>query len=230
MMFVFIGAFTKILTKRERLNKISDVLISFGIIFVGLEIMSMAFSGNEQLTNAFATMFESVQFPLLLLLLGFLLTAIIQSSTAATAIFITLAANGLLDFTSIIYLVFGSRLGTTITTLIASITANRNAKRAAMMHLLFNVLSTLIFLPIIWPLEHIIAPFFESIVPNPVWQISIFSLILNVATAIILLFFIKQINWMVHKIIKDKPEQITIEERLEIEDPPEAFGGFTDKF
>ncbi|MCL2755731.1 MAG: Na/Pi symporter [Firmicutes bacterium] len=232
MALVFVGALTKILTKHKRLNSIADIFISFGIIFVGLELMSSAFSGSEALTNGFSDMLAAVNFPLLLILLGFVLTAIIQSSTAATAIFIALAANGLLDFTSIIFLVFGTRLGTTLTTMIAAIPANRNAKRAAWMHLLFNVFGTIIFLPIIWPLQHVIAPFFENLVPNPIWQISIFSLVLNLANAIVLLFFIQPINKLVHLIVRDKPEQISISEQIEQEESaaPDSYCGFTDKF
>ena len=231
MAFVFVGAFMKILTKRKRFHTIADLFISFGIIFVGLELMSSAFSGSDPLKNAFANMFEAASFPLLLILLGFMLTAIMQSSTAAIGIFIPLAGAGVLEFTEIMYLVIGSRLGTTIASLIAAIPANRNAKRAAVMHLMFNVLSTLIFLPIIWPLQHIIAPFFEGLVPNPIWQISIFSLVLNLATAIILLFFIKQINQLVYLIIRDKPEPIAIcGQVITPETESEAFQGFTDKF
>ena len=229
MALVFFGALVKILTQNKRANKIADVLIAFGIIFVGLEVMSLAFRpgflGGEYLTNGFERMFQAVQFPLLLILLAFVLTAIIQSSTAATAIFIAMGAAGLLDFISIIYLVFGMRLGTTLTALIAALPANRCAKKAAMMHLLFNLLGTLIFLPIVWPLQHQIAPLFYAMTESAVWQITLFSLFLNLATAAILLVFIKPTNMLVNWIIKDKPEQIIIEELAE--DP---FQGFTDKF
>jgi len=232
MSLTFVGAFTKLVTKNQRAHKICDVMIAFGIIFVGLEVMSMAFRGNDDLVRVFENAISATSFPLLLILWGFLLTAIIQSSTAATAIFITLAMNINLQFTAIIYLVIGSRLGTTITTLIAAIGASKNAKRAAVMHLLFNVLGTIIFLPIIWPLQGVIAPFFENLVPSAVWQIAIFSLVLNLATAIILLAFINPMNKLVYLIIKDKPEQITIEEiQKQVQhDQHELTHGFTDKF
>jgi len=242
MFLVFIGAMMKIFTTKKRLNAIADVLISFGVIFVGLEVMSMSFRGSDYLTNGFARMLEAVSFPLLLVLFGFLITAIIQSSTATIAIFITLAATNvydssgyavgrLLEFTSIMYLVIGTMLGTTLTTLIASIPSNRNAKRAAVTHLLFNVLAALIFLPIIWPLQHVIAPFFQRIVPNPIWQISVFSLVVKLSTAIILLSFIKPLNKLVFHIVKDIPEQISIDELEEVQclDSGHA-SGFSDKF
>lgn len=229
MALTFVGAFTKLVARGDRLHKICDIMIAFGVIFVGLQVMGMAFRGNDSLVGAFESAISATSFPLLLILWGFLLTALIQSSTAATAIFIVLAANIYLPFTAIIYLVIGTRLGTTITTLIAAIGATRNAKRAAVMHLLFNVLGTIIFLPILWPLEAPIARFFESIVADPVWQISIFSLILNLATAAVLLAFINPMNKLVYLIVRDKPEQITIEE-IQRHDDHEMHHGFTDKF
>ena len=204
MFMVFLGAVTKIATTKKVWNRVADHLIAFGIVFVGLEVMSGAFRGSEYLTNGFNAMFEWAQFPLLLILLGFTLTAIMNSSTAATAIFITLAGSGAIGFVEIMYLVLGSRLGTTLTTLIASIGSTTNAKRAAMMHLFFNLFSTIAFLPFLWPLQHHIADLFDRIIADPIWQVSIFSLVLNILSAAVLLCFIKQINWIVHKVVRDK--------------------------
>ncbi|MCL2228619.1 MAG: Na/Pi symporter [Firmicutes bacterium] len=229
MLLTFVGAFTKLLTKNQRVGKICDVLIAFGIVFVGLELMSMAFRGNQYLVRGFESAISATSFPLLLILLGFLLTAIIQSSTAAAAIFITLAINIELPFTAIMYLIIGSYLGTTITTLIASIGASRNAKRAAMVHLLFNVFAAILFLPILWPLQGPISDFVTRGIPNPVWQITVFGLVYKFTAAIVLLSFIKPMTKLVYLIIKDKPEQITIEE-IKSKDDHEMFHGFTDKF
>jgi len=233
MALVFVGATTKMVTKNKRANKIADILMSFGIIFVGLEIMSSTFSGNVYLRDAFSSMFEAVSFPLLLVLLGLLLTAIMQSSTAATAVFISLAANNVIGLTSIIYLVIGTRLGTTVTTLIAAIPANKNAKRAAMIHFLFNLFGTILFLAIVWPFENAIVGWFEGLIVDPIWQITVFGLIFSLVTAAVLLVFIKPMNSLVFWIIKDKPEQITIEEvapQMVEEGEQDTFQGFTDKF
>ena len=228
MLLCFVGAIIKMFTSKERLNKLADIFIAFGIIFIGLEVMSMAFRGDDNaFTNAVENMLGAVSFPLLLILIGFALTAVINSSTAATAIFIALAANGLLGFVDIMYLVIGSRLGTTITTLIAAIPASKSAKRAAIMHLLFNLLGTVIFLPIIWPFQFVLAEFFENLIPDPIWQVSIFSLILNAATALILLGFIRPLNsfvyWLVPEEAGRKKKKPQPEEVLEL-------GGFTDSF
>jgi len=234
MALVFFGASIKIFTTKKRLNKIADVLIAFGVIFVGLELMNLAFRdgflGGEYLRDGFESMLTAASFPLLLILIAFVLTAVIQSSTAATAIFIAMAGAGLLDFISIIYLVFGMRLGTTVTALIAAIPASRCAKRAAIMHLLFNLLGTLIFLPIVWPLQHHIAPFFENLVSDPIWQITVFGLALNLATAAILLAFIKPTNKLVYLIIPRREGVPCHEPITEEEIHEETFQGFSDTF
>jgi len=226
MVLTFFGAFTKIVTKNTKANRIADAFMAFGVIFIGLHIMSSAFSGSEYLTRGFTNLFESASFPLLLVLLGFAITAILNSSTGAAALFITLAANGVLTFTSIMYLVFGTFLGTTLTTLLASITASRCAKRAAVMHLMFNLAAIVIFLPIVWPLQGIIAPFFERAIPSQVWQITLFGLTIKLGTAIILLcFFVKPLSRLAYKIVPDRPEQLVM---TEIEEEMES--GFSGTF
>jgi len=226
MVLAFFGAFTKIVTKNQRANKISDAMIAFSVIFIGLYIMSSAFSGNEYLTRGFTNLFEGASFPLLLILLGFAITAILNSSTGAAALFITMAANDVLTFTSIMYLVLGTFLGTTLTTLLASITASRCAKRAAVMHLMFNLAAIIIFLPIIWSLQGIIAPFIERVISEAVWQIVLFSLVVKLGTAIILLtFFVGPLNKLAYKIVPERPEQITMIPKEE-----EAETGFSGTF
>lgn len=229
MFLTFIGAFTKLVTKKPKLHKISDVMIAFGVIFLGLEVMSMAFAGNPELTAGFERMIYAASFPLVLVFIGFMITAIIQSSTAATAIFITLAANGMLGFHEIMFLVVGAMLGTTITTLIAAIGSSQNAKRAAVTHFLFNLFGAILFLPILWVFSGYFVSFFEGLISNPVWQIAVFSLMLKLATAITLLFFIRPMTALTYKVIKEKPEQLTMEE-IAIHDDHEMHHGFTEKF
>ena len=208
MAFVLIGVLAKVLTKQNSwLCKISDLFISFGIIFIGLNIMRGAFSDSEHLTNAFTRLFEVVHFPLLLVLLGFILTAIIQSSSASVGLYIAMAQSGVFGINSVLYLVIGSSLGTTLTMLIASIPANRDAKRTALVHLLFNLIGTAIWVPIIWGLGHILVPWFTDLITNIVWQISIFSAILNTTTVILLIGFSRKIAQLVTWIIKDKPQE-----------------------
>ncbi|MDR1094394.1 MAG: Na/Pi cotransporter family protein, partial [Clostridiales bacterium] len=204
MAMAFAGAFVKLITKKDTAVKICDLLISFGILFVGLELMSKALSDNETLKNFFMGIFEAVNFPLLLILLGAVFTAVIQSSSASTAIFLTMIGGGLLDFDSALYLVLGANIGTCITALLASLTANTNSKRAALIHILFNFIGTIVFTALVWPLEGVLVPFYQKLIPDPVWQLSIFHVVFNVTTTLLLVWFIKPLNRLTCFLIKDK--------------------------
>jgi len=203
MAIAFLGAFTKLLTKNERAVLIADLLIGFGVLFVGLYIMSNSLASNPTISDAFGKVFASVNFPLLLILLGILFTFITQSSTAVTAIIITLTANGELTFGISMYLLIGASTGSTLTAVLAAITANTNAKRASMIHLLFNLFGAVMFTAILWPLQGIFIPFYTGIITDNVWQISIFDIIFNITTALVLIWFIKPLNNLTIKMIKE---------------------------
>jgi len=117
--------------------------------------------------------------------------------------------------------------------LISSISANRNAKRAAIIHLLFNLAVAMLWLPILWPLRTQFADWFNGAIPDPVWQIPVFTLIVTLSTAVLLLPFVKPIVALTHKIIRERPEQITMEDVIGEEKPDEqeaAFQNFSDEF
>lgn len=212
MALVFVGSAIKLFSKSKKLNVICDIFISLGIIFVGLYLMGGAFSNSQQFTDAFQSLFRKVNFPLLLILLGFALTVLMQSSIAASALFITLANSGVvngqavLSVASVIYLIIGSKLGHTLTTLLSSIKSSKNAKRTALVHLFFNVFGVVLFLSLVWPLESHIVKLFEGI--DTPWIVTIFGLVFAGTTSIILLFFIKPLNRLVSAIIKDKPIEV----------------------
>jgi phosphate:Na+ symporter len=207
MSLAFIGAFMKLVTKKERWTRLADLMISFGVLFVGLELMGAALSGNDELKGAFMRLFEAVRNPLLLIFLGAAFTAIIQSSSASTAIFISMIGQRLLSFDSAVYLVLGANIGTCITAFLASLTANTNAKRAALIHVLFNTIGAVIFTAFLWPLHKYITPFYERLIPSPQWQLAVFHVIFNVSTTLILVWFITPLNKIAYRIIKDKPEK-----------------------
>jgi len=209
MAFTFVGVLGKAFTKRNNwFCKASDLFISFGLIFIGLNLMRSAFSDNIHLTEFFTNMFEVVRFPLLLVLLGFLLTAIIQSSSASVGLYIAMAANGVFGIETVLYLVIGSSLGTTLTMMLAAIPANRDAKRAALIHLFYNLFGTILFVTLIWSAGHILIPPFTRLIPSLIWQISVFSVILNLTTALILIWLVKPLTALVRKIIPDKPDKV----------------------
>jgi len=183
---------------------VGNLLMGFGGIFIGLELLTRSFSGSTFLQEFFMHLFASVTFPLALIGLGALFTAIIQSSSASVAIYIAMLKTGILGLPSAIFLTFGSEIGTCLTTLLASSKANVAAKRAAMVHLLFNIFSAILFTVFFWTFSHFILPIYIRIIPNPVWQLSVFQVVYNVASVAVLIWFIKPLNALVCFLVRDK--------------------------
>ena len=204
MLLGFVGASIKLAAKHEKWQVAADMMIAIGILFVGLHLMGRAFRDNVALRDAFEGMFERTTFPLLLILLGTTFTMIVQSSTAATGIFVVMIAEGLMPIQSGIFLVIGANVGTSFTAIIASLGANRAAKRVALVHVLFNVLGAVLFTAIVWPLSGVIMPWFGGLPVAPVWQLTIFHVIYNVGTMLALIGFIGPLNKLVTAIIPAK--------------------------
>ena len=139
------GAFVLAFAKRDRAQKIGGILAGFGMLFVGLSMMSGAMSKFSELDSVrnFLAMFEN---PFLLVLIGALLTALVQSSSAMTSMAITMTVTGLITLNQGIYITMGSNIGTCVTALIAGLTSTKNAKRTALIHLIFNVAGVAIFM------------------------------------------------------------------------------------
>ncbi len=143
--FVIGGVILLFIRKSRKMEKWSQILIGFGLLFVGLNVMSAAVSPlkDSQFARDFIISISSN--PVLGILTGTLFTMIIQSSSASVGIVIVLAANGLIPFEGALYLVFGDDIGTTITAWLAGIGSNSTARRVAMVHTLFNVFGTIVF-------------------------------------------------------------------------------------
>ncbi len=205
--FAGAGAFMLAFAKNDNVRKAGGVLAGFGMIFVGLSLMSGAmdsFAASDSLKNFLSAMRN----PILLIISGALLTAVIQSSSVMTSIAITMVVTGLISLNQGIYITMGSNIGTCITALIAGVTSSRNAKRAALIHLIFNVGGVLIFMLIALFL-HIgginFGMIFERMIPNaPQTQLAMFHTIFNVTTVIIILPLTNLLVKLVTKIIPDK--------------------------
>ena len=142
---VIIGVIIMLTGKRRSSKEIASIIVGFGLLFIGISTMSDAVSPlkeSEGFVNLFATLGQS---PLLGILAGALVTAIIQSSSASVGILQSLAAAGLVPFSAAIYIIMGQNIGTCVTAILSSLGAKKNAKTAALMHLLFNVIGTVIF-------------------------------------------------------------------------------------
>lgn len=196
--------------KNDSVKKAGGVLCGLGLLFVGLDAMSGAF-GNSEIKNMFGNMFAAIEFPLLLILVGTLFTALIQSSSAATGLLIIMVGQGALSVGNALFIVLGTNIGTCITAVIASVGTTTNAKRTALIHLLFNLAGTIVFTVVLWLLGPYVVGLLSSVFSNPQMQIAWFHVAFNIITTAMLLPFIKQLVKLAKLIIKDKPKP---EERI----------------
>ena len=212
-MLMYLAAFAGVMMgffKKEKI-KIAGLLCSgLGLIFVGLNIMSseQAF-GNPLVESMFEGIFSVIDFPLLLILVGVIFTALIQSSSAATGVVITMVGAGVLPLDLALFIVLGANIGTCVTALLASVGANANSKRVALIHFTFNVIGTVIFTAIVWifktPVIHLLTSLFpDNNTMSLQMRVSVFHVIFNVTTTIVLLPFVKQLVQYSCTAIKDK--------------------------
>lgn len=208
--FAGIGAFVLAFAKRDSIRKIGGIMAGFGMIFVGLSLMSGsmdAFAASDELKNFLAV----ISNPVLLVLIGAVLTAVIQSSSVMTSIAITMVVTGLINLNQGIYITMGSNIGTCVTALIAGITSSRNAKRTALIHIIFNVCGVVVFL-FIGLFMHLggtnFGYVFEKIFPSaPQTQLAMFHTVFNLTTVIIVLPVTNLLVKLVTKVIPDKKGQ-----------------------
>ena len=205
---VFAGAVIMLVTKNKKWIRTANILVTFGLLFIGLGLMSSALGSNEIIVSFFEGVFSRVTFPLWLFFIGTIFAALIQSSSAAIGISVAMVASGLLQFESAIFIVIGANLGTSFTAVIASLAGNRNAKRVGLFHVLFNLLGSFLFLAIVWPLQDVLVPWYQGLIADPVIQMSVFHVVFNTITMIALISFISPLNNLVCLIIKDKHENV----------------------
>ncbi|MBE7080340.1 MAG: Na/Pi cotransporter family protein [Clostridiales bacterium] len=199
--------------KSEKI-KIAGLLCSgLGLIFVGLEVMSseQAF-GNSLVETLFTNIFKTIDFPLLLILVGVIFTALIQSSSAATGVVITMVGTGVLPLELALFIILGANIGTCVTALLASVGANANSKRIALIHFTFNVIGTVLFTVLIWILKEPAVNLLVSMFPGDdamslQMRVSAFHVIFNVSTTLLLLPFVKHLVQLSRLVIKDKKEE-----------------------
>lgn len=225
--FVFVGAFMVLFLKKEKYKRIGSILGGLGMIFIGLELMSGAF-GQGALSDAMIDVFTSINFPLLLILVGFAFTALIQSSSAVTGILVTMIGASALPLDCAMFIVLGTNIGSCVTALIAAIGADTNAKRVAVIHLTDNIVGTIIFTAVIWPLSDKVVALFQTCFPQPELQVAMFHFFFNLITTAILLPFIKLIVRFAEFVVRDKrgskdeaPHMYYIDDRF-LQTPPIA--------
>ena len=200
--FAFIGVMMTFFSK-EKIKQIGNVICGLGLVFIGLDLMSAAFD-SQTMKDLFISVFSAIEFPLLLIICGILVTALIQSSSAVTGLVIIMVGSGALPIDNALFIVLGSNIGTCITAILASIGTSTNAKRTAFIHLAFNVIGTIIFTTFIWIFKDLAVTLITSLPLKAEMQIAFFHLIFNVTTTLILLPFIKQLVSLAELVIRDK--------------------------
>ena len=194
--------------KKEQIKNIGEILAGLGLLFFGLNTMSDAIKSNPDLVNAITNFFEIVKFPLLLLVIGALVTALLQSSSASIGITVAMVASGTLGFEQAVYIVLGATIGTVITLLLATIGGNVNVKRTGAIVLIIRVLAALVALAIYWPLATYINAGFQAVFgDNNALAIAVFHVVYNIIFMLAALPLVAPLEKIATKLIKDKDEE-----------------------
>ncbi|MTN35311.1 sodium-dependent phosphate transporter, partial [Turicibacter sanguinis] len=215
---------------KPNLKNISEILIGFGILFIGMEFMKDAVAPLSQYEGFRSLLASLANHPLLALLAGFAMTTCLQSSSASMGILIALSSQGLMPLAGALPILYGDNIGSCTTSLISSVGANKNAKRAALMHLCFNVIGTMLFMIVLNKPISMIVTYLDP--TDTARQIANSHTLFNIINVILLLPFSKYIVKLVMLLIPDKKDEedeydsrITkyLDERM-LETPSIAFG------
>lgn len=205
-----VGIILYLFGNKPRIKNIAEILIGFGILFTGMDFMKMAVEPLRDYQGFTDLLVTFGRYPLLGLLLGFGITAIIQSSSASMGMLVALAAEGLVPLSAALPILYGQNIGTCVTSLLSSIGANKNARRAAMMHLIFNVLGTVIFLIFLnKPVVSMVTSWDPS---NVARQIANTHTLFNIISVLILLPFTNLIIKLAIKLVPDRAGDIDEDE------------------
>lgn len=206
---IIVGVVLMLAGKRRSTKDISSIIIGFGILFIGISTMSSAVSPLEE-SEGFRNIFVALGHnPFMGIVAGAIVTAVIQSSSASVGILQSLAAAGLVPFNAAVYIIMGQNIGTCVTAILSSIGAKKTAKTAAIMHLLFNIIGTIIF-------SIVAIVFFKGINPGmgmgmiTQTEISTVHTIFNIGTTL-LLFPVS--DWIIKLAKKiQKEEEVEVDE------------------
>ncbi|MFI3200301.1 MAG: Na/Pi cotransporter family protein, partial [Eubacteriales bacterium] len=209
---VGVGAFILLFSKNENRKKVGEILVGFGILFIGLSFMSDAikpYRDSPVFSEAFAVLGHN---PVLAVLAGAIVTAVIQSSSASVGILQTLAANGVVNWSSAVFITLGQNIGTCVTALLSSAGSGKNAKRASMIHLLFNSIGSV-------GVGIIMFFIFES---NKVWamqdinsvEISLFHTAFNVSVTVAMFPLANCLVKIAEKLVPSSPDEVEEQDRM----------------
>ena len=214
-----IGIILSMMVKGESRKKdVGNILLGFAVLMFGMETMSSAVSGLADNTY-FTKMMTAFENPILGMVVGAILTAIIQSSSASVGMLQALCSTGAVHYSVALPIIMGQNIGTCVTSIISSVGANRNAKRAAMIHLYFNLIGTTIFMLVFYTLNSFIHFIFLNISANAA-GIAVIHSLFNIGATMVLFPFSDMLVKLAEITIPDKEiseeafHQVTIDERF----------------
>ena len=211
-LIAFLGVAAIMFIKSEKVRHISEIFAGLGVLFIGMDMMSSAMAPLQN-SESFIHFMTTFRNPVVGILIGAVFTAVIQSSSASVGILQALAATGMIPLSSAVFILFGQNIGTCITAVLASIGTKVNAKRTTLIHLMFNIIGTVIFtfICVLTPF----AQFMEGLTPhNPVAQIANVHTVFNIVTTLLLLPFGNFMAKAAQKILPDGKEPK--EEKMEL--------------
>lgn len=195
--FVGVGAIVLLIAKKKKVRDIASIALGFGILFLGMSAMSTAMRPISEASWFKEFVIIVANNSILGLLAGLGMTAVVQSSSATTGILVALATTGSIDMSLAFPVILGCNIGTCVTAILASLGANRTAKKAALLHLLFNTIGAIIFLPFIGPFIR----FIEGTDPNVARQVANAHTIFNITVTVVLLPLSNYLVKLVNKIL-----------------------------
>ena len=204
-LFAFAGVALIVFVKKQKVHHYGLIVAGLGILFIGMEMMSGAMMPLRE-SEAFVSLMTKFSNPVLGILAGALFTAVIQSSSASVGILQALAGSGLIGLSNAVYVLFGQNIGTCITAILAAIGTSRNAKRTTVIHLMFNLIGTVIFtvVCITTPLTELV----ESFTPGNVSsQIANMHTLFNIVTTLLLLPFGNYLARAAVRILPEKQDE-----------------------
>lgn len=201
--FIGLGVIVAMISKKEKVREVAYIAVGFGVLFLGMGMMSESMKPVSDLPIFKDFIISVGNNPLLGVFVGVVMTAILQSSSATTSILVGLASTGTITMSVAFPMVLGCNIGTCITAIIASLTANRTAKKAALLHLLFKIFGTVLFLPFASQVVNLVG----MLTPNDIGrQVANAHTIFNIVITIVMLPVASYMVKLVDRIIPDHEE------------------------
>lgn len=191
---------------KNKIAYLGRVLMALGLIFLAMDSMAVALA-PLQTSPYFINMFGHLDNPLTAILVGTVFTALIQSSTASVGVLQTIYQKGLISFAMATNVIYGQNIGTCITAVLASLNGDRSSKRLSAIHILINVLGTIIFVILAKFIP--LVSFIESLTPNYMMQIAYMHTFFNIISTIILLPFDNLLIYLANKVIPLSKQEVT---------------------